>query len=151
MAGTTLYLAKKKYCDLLVAAGTMLEEDGATSLVHFGIPPNPRREFVAIGGTVEADQEFATMRAGGASRDEVFAFVLVAATEIPGKTQEEATLRAVTLFAAAELVIRSNTAPAISAGRIQAAEVRRLSLDEYGTDEGFCAAVSAALHVRARI
>jgi hypothetical protein len=152
VANTTIVRVKVAFTDLLEASTDLVDANSAT-IVRFGIPTREvAREFVAIGGTTDTDAEWATLKRGGATRNETYALALVVYTGVPGRTQEAATLRAEVLFGYVEAIVRANTTPAITGGgRVQDAELRRVELDEFAFDEGYGAAISAALHVQARV
>lgn len=147
MSGTTwsVVLAKRAILDLLGAA----DWPGAIPQLSWGTPRTLERECLIVGDVNNADQEWSGI--GDRRRQEDYRIELWVGVNAPGDSQEQATVRAVELFAVVEAVLRanSNLSGALPAG--QWSEIKAPTLEEFPTDGGFAAVVQSEIRVRARI
>lgn len=115
--------------------------------VSYGHPGRDvEREFVFVGDTAEWDTEWASL--GAKASTERFALVLVANAVRPGDEQQEATERVFEMFGQAEDALNAELlggvllVPALLVGN---------TFDEYLTDEGRGAVISASVRCQARL
>lgn len=147
MSGTTwsVALAKRAILDLLNAASW----PGAIPQLSWGAPRSLERECVILGGVDNSDQEWAGI--GDRRRNEDYRIWLWVGVDKAGDSQEDATVRAVELFAVVETVLRANSNLGGSLPAGQWAEMKSPSLVEFPTDGGYAAIVQSEIRVKARI
>jgi hypothetical protein len=150
MAGSAYAVAKARLVTKLDAHATL------TSKVTYGdAEANGARELVMVlASPGEADEIWATI--GNQARDEEFDIVVLCEVVRPGDSQQEATERCETLFAAVETQVRdwlnTRTSPdqtAATAG-ITGAQIVRVRRDEFPEPEGRGASTTAVVRISAR-
>jgi len=120
--------------------------------VTYGHPGrNAEREFVFVGGTSTANQEWATLGAG--QRSEEYALELFVSVLQPGADQRDVTERAFVLFAAIEALLRADPSLGLALTGVKALRVqlRPRRLIEGPVDDGRLGEIHADLVVDARI
>ena len=147
MSGTTwsVALAKRAILDLLTAASW----PGPLPQLSWGTPRSLERECVIVGDVNNSEQEWAGI--GDRRRNEDYRIELWVGVNKAGDSQEDATVRAVELFAVIESVLRanSNLGGTLPAG--QWSEIRVPTLEEFPTDGGFAAVIQSEIRVKARL
>src|SRR5215210_5436097 len=101
--GTTMIDLKARLVEALRARGDL----GAECAVHWGFPnPDRRGNELILVADVNGDQEPATLRAGGGTRDEVYFVDLVVAVHRRGADPPEVARRAEELVQIVEQTVK---------------------------------------------